>query len=103
MSSDVRDEHLRARPIKKYDIQLLLPAGHPLAGRSAVRLRDIADETFVEMPVGFGQREVVDDAFTRAELTRRVLIEVSDITTIPDYVAHGLGVAFLPSEFAKSS
>ncbi|MFI8952213.1 LysR substrate-binding domain-containing protein [Streptomyces sp. NPDC053750] len=70
---------------------------------SGVGLRDIADESFVDMPTGFGQRQIVEDAFTRAELSRRVLIEVSDITTIADYVAHGLGVALLPPDFAEAA
>ncbi|GHF20207.1 transcriptional regulator [Streptomyces spiralis] len=103
VGADIRDEHLRARGIKRYDIQLLVPAGHRLADRNDVRLRDIANESFVDMPTGFGQRQLVDDAFTRAELSRRVLIEVSDITTIADYVAHGLGVALLPPDFAEAA
>ncbi|MET9296626.1 LysR family transcriptional regulator [Streptomyces sp. NPDC003077] len=97
----VTDEHLKARPVKKYDVQLLVPAGHPLADRTSVRLRDIAAETFVDMPTGFGQRDLVDDAFAKADLPRRVLIEVSDITTIADYVAHGLGIALLPPDLAQ--
>ncbi|MGW7517711.1 LysR family transcriptional regulator [Streptomyces sp. NPDC054796] len=103
VGTEVRDKHLVAKAIKKYDLQLLVPADHPLAGRSAARLADIAGETFVDMPIGFGQRETVDHAFSRAELTRRVLIEVSDITTIPQYVANGLGIAFLSPEFAESA
>ncbi|WP_333752731.1 LysR family transcriptional regulator [Streptomyces sp. IBSBF 2394] len=103
VGADIRDEHLRARGIKRYDIQLLVPAGHRLADRNDVRLRDIVAESFVDMPTGFGQRQIVDDAFAKAELSRRVLIEVSDITTIADYVAHGLGVALLPPDFAEAA
>ncbi|MCT2593547.1 hypothetical protein LHJ74_27200 [Streptomyces sp. N2-109] len=66
-------------------------------------MREVADATFVDMPRGSGQRKLVDDAFTRAELARRVLIEVSDITSIPDHVAHGLGVAFLFPRVAKAA
>lgn len=67
-----------------------------------MRLKDVSGEPFVDMPTGFGQRQIVDDAFTRAKLSRRVLIEVPDITTIPDYVAHGLGVALVPPDFAEA-
>ncbi|MEU5272463.1 LysR family transcriptional regulator [Streptomyces hygroscopicus] len=101
VGAEIQDEHLRARPIKRYHVQLLVPAGHPLAGRGAVRLRDIAAQTFVDMPEGFGQRQLVDDAFAKAGLSRQVVIEVSDITTIADYVAHGLGVALLPPDLAE--
>ncbi|MBW8090987.1 LysR family transcriptional regulator [Streptomyces hygroscopicus subsp. hygroscopicus] len=101
VGAEIQDEHLRARPIKRYHVQLLVPAGHPLAGREAVRLRNIAAQTFVDMPEGFGQRQLVDDAFAKAGLSRQVVIEVSDITTIADYVAHGLGVALLPPDLAE--
>ncbi|RDG37921.1 LysR family transcriptional regulator [Streptomyces corynorhini] len=103
VGTDIKGEPLTARPLKRYHLQLLVPADHPLASRKSARLRDIAGEPFVDMPPGFGQRRLVDDAFTRAELARRVLIEVSDITTIADYVAHGLGVALLPPEFAAAA
>ncbi|MFE4255806.1 LysR substrate-binding domain-containing protein [Streptomyces sp. NPDC056910] len=97
----MRSGHLWASPIKRYPVQLLVSAGHPLAHRETVRLRDIAAETFVDMPEEFGQRRLADDAFTKAELSRRVVIEVFDITTIADYVAHGPGVALLPPDLVE--
>ncbi|GAA0451946.1 LysR family transcriptional regulator [Streptomyces olivaceiscleroticus] len=103
VGADIKDEQLRTRAIKQFDVQLLVPAGHRLSGRKSVRLRDVAKEPFVDMPPGFGQRQIVDDAFTRAELSRRVLIEASDITTIADFVAHNLGVALLPPDFAETA
>jgi DNA-binding transcriptional LysR family regulator len=102
VGAEIRDEQLRARPIKRFGIALLVPSDHPLADRRAVGLPDTTREVFVDMPAGFGQRRLVDDAFARAGLSRRVLIEVSDITTIADYVAHGLGVALLPPDFADA-
>jgi DNA-binding transcriptional LysR family regulator len=64
---------------------------------------NIAEETFIDMPPGFGQRAVVDEAFARHARTRAVLVEVTDLTTIPAYVAQGLGVAVLPAELANSA
>ncbi|GGY78698.1 hypothetical protein GCM10010300_22990 [Streptomyces olivaceoviridis] len=46
---------------------MLVPAGHPLADHKSVRLKDVAGEAFVDMPTGFGQRQIVHDAFTRAK------------------------------------
>ncbi|WP_232626550.1 LysR family transcriptional regulator substrate-binding protein [Streptomyces alfalfae] len=103
VGADITDALLRVRVIKKYQVQLLVPAGHRLALRKSVRLSDVAAEPFVDMPTGFGQRRLVDDAFTRAGLSRRVLIEVSDITTIAEYVSHGLGVALLPPDFTEAA
>ncbi|RBQ20533.1 LysR family transcriptional regulator [Spongiactinospora rosea] len=102
VGAEPHDEQLRVTPIKRYDVHLLVAESHPLAGRRSVRLEEIAEESFVEMPIGFGQREAADAAFAAADLTRHVLIEVPDITTIPQFVAHGLGVAFMPAAFAES-
>ncbi|MFJ6076362.1 LysR substrate-binding domain-containing protein [Streptomyces sp. NPDC093065] len=64
--------------------------------RQGVQLSDVADEPFIDVPAGSGQRQIVGAAFTEAELFRRVLIEVSGITTIADCVGHDLGVALPP-------
>jgi DNA-binding transcriptional LysR family regulator len=77
-------------------LDLVVPAGHPLAGRASVRIGELAGLDFVDSPVGYGNRTVADRAFAAAALTRRVTIEITDIATGPDFVRHGLGVALLP-------
>jgi DNA-binding transcriptional LysR family regulator len=77
-------------------LDLVVPAGHPLAGRASVRIGELAGLDFVDSPVGYGNRTVADRAFAAASLTRRVTIEITDVATGPDFVRHGLGVALLP-------
>jgi DNA-binding transcriptional LysR family regulator len=77
-------------------MDLVLPAGHPLAQASAVAVADLADYDFIDSPVGYGNRAVTDRAFASTGTTRRVTIEVTDIATAPAYVRHGLGIALLP-------
>src|SRR5258706_280897 len=74
----------------------LLPAGHPLAERPGVTLADLADEPFVDSPLGYGNRTEVDRGFAAAGLRRRVALEVADIATVQHYVRNGLGVALIP-------
>jgi DNA-binding transcriptional LysR family regulator len=74
----------------------LLPATHRLAGRRALRLADVADEPFIDMPRGFGNRVVMDRAFDASGLSRRVTVEVADLRTVPGYVRAGLGIAVIP-------
>src|SRR4051812_38431952 len=76
----------------------VLPDGHALAGKEPVSITDLLDDDFVEMPVGFGNRRVVDDWLRRAGLRRRVTLEVPDLSTVPAYVAAGLGVAVVPQQ-----
>jgi len=100
-AANLDDARLRVVPIRTYTLQVIVPPGHRLAGRAAVSMADVAEEVFIDMPPGFGQRTVVDAVFARHSLSRSVLVEVTDLTTIPAYVAHGLGVAVLPAELAS--
>ena len=87
---------LEVREIATVPFVVLLPSSHPLADRPGVRLEDLAEERFVDMPRGFGNRNMVDRAFDTVNLPRRVQVEVPELTTIPDYVRVGLGVAVVP-------
>ena len=79
---------------------LICAAKHPLANAEAVRLDALVNETFVDFPVGWGTRAVVDRAFATAGLDRQVSFEVADSTTAAGLVATGLGVAFIPASTA---
>lgn len=98
IGTNVTDPQVRVNPIRSYRLQLITPADHPLAGQGHVTLAEIAQEPFIDMPFGFGQRAVIDDAFAKQSLSRPVHVEVADLTTIPEYIVHGLGVALLPPE-----
>jgi DNA-binding transcriptional LysR family regulator len=87
---------VRIRQLLWRRLDLVLPAGHRLAGRSEIRIEDLADEPFVDFPIGYGNRVVVDRAFTAAGVDRHVAVEVTDLSTGADYVRQGLGVAILP-------
>ncbi len=87
---------LEIRELGTVPFVVLLPSSHPLAGKPDVRLDELAGERFVDMPRGFGNRTIVDRAFDNAGIARRVQVEVPELTTIPDYVRVGLGVAVVP-------
>ncbi|MFG1925479.1 LysR family transcriptional regulator [Cryptosporangium sp. NPDC048952] len=84
------------RDLADAPLDLVVPAGHPLAERNEVRLTDFADEPFVDFPVGYGNRAVTDRAFAAADLQRSVSIEIVNIGAGADFVRHGMGVALLP-------
>jgi DNA-binding transcriptional LysR family regulator len=99
----VADPRLRVTPIRSYVLQLVVPVTHPYATRRSVTLDEAGHEAFVDMPLGYGQRTVIDRALAQRSLERSVVVEVTDLTTIPRYVAHGLGVALLPAGLALGS
>ncbi|QXG75244.1 LysR family transcriptional regulator [Modestobacter sp. L9-4] len=94
------DPALVVQPLRTFTLAAFVPEGHPLADREAVGLADLAGEPFIEMPVGFAQRTIVDAAFADQQLQRWISVEVPDLSTIPQYVAHGVGVALLPTALA---
>jgi DNA-binding transcriptional LysR family regulator len=87
---------VRIRQLLWRRLDLVVPADHRLAGRASVRIEDLADEPFVDFPLGYGNRAVADRAFAAAGVERRVAIEVIDIGTGAAFVREGLGVAVLP-------
>jgi DNA-binding transcriptional LysR family regulator len=75
---------------------LLFPPDHLLAD-APLTLANLAGETWIDGPEGFGNRTIVDAAFTAAGLTREVALEVADSSWVPDFVAAGLGIGFVPT------
>ncbi|MDG4825411.1 LysR family transcriptional regulator [Asanoa sp. WMMD1127] len=69
---------------------------HPLAAERAVTLADLKNETFVDFPRGWGNREMIDRAFAAGGLSRDVPFEAADPEGALALVRNGLGVAFLP-------
>ncbi|WP_242657726.1 LysR family transcriptional regulator [Mycobacterium kubicae] len=86
---------LNARLIATAQLLLVVPAEHPLAAKTDVALADLAGMSFVDGPPGYGNRALVDNAFTAAGVTRTVALEVADIGTAAAYIRKGLGIGFL--------
>jgi DNA-binding transcriptional LysR family regulator len=69
---------------------------HRLADASSVTLDDLAGETFIDFPCGWGNRTMTDRAFAGAGITRNIPFEAPDQDTALGLVRNGLGVALLP-------
>ena len=93
---------LAVRPLAQEPLALICAAKHPLAGEKSVPLEALAEEAFIDFPVGWGTRAVVDRAFAAAGIDRQVSFEVADYATAAGLVGNGLGVAFVPTSTAAS-
>ena len=91
---------LAVRPLAHEPLMLICAAKHRLASEEAVRLEALAEETFVDFPVGWGTRTIVDRAFAAAGIDRQVAFEVADYGMATGLVGNGLGVAFVPTSAA---
>ncbi len=88
---------LQWRELATSRIVLVVREDHRLARRPSVSLDELAGEPFVDFPVGYGNRTVVDQVFAAERVGRHVAHEVADLTTGAQCVAEGLGIAFLPT------
>jgi LysR family carnitine catabolism transcriptional activator len=69
---------------------------HPLAGRSAVLLEDLAQWSVVCSPRGAGLRDTVEAAFDAQGLTLSVGHEANTFSTLVAMAEAGFGVTFVP-------
>jgi LysR family cys regulon transcriptional activator len=90
-------ENLVMMPCYRWNRSVLVPAGHPLAGRSRIRLEDIAGFPIVTYVFGFTGRSQLDRAFSAANLKPEVVFTATDADVIKTYVKLGLGVGIVAS------
>ncbi|MEV4615272.1 LysR family transcriptional regulator [Kitasatospora sp. NPDC049258] len=90
-------DDLRWTPLQDEPLCLLVPAGHPLAGRSQVAAAELAGEEFVALQPEYGLRQVADRLCAEAGFTPRIVLECTELSTLRTLVASGLGVAVVPA------
>jgi DNA-binding transcriptional LysR family regulator len=95
----LKDPDLDAVKFMSDELVVVAPAGHPLAARNALALRDLKDEPFIMREAGSGSRWAVEKAAHRAGVTLRTEMELGSNGAIKHAVESGLGLAVL-SRFA---
>ena len=77
-----------------------VPAGHPLAKRRRVTLRDLSAHPIVCMPPGTGLRTVFDQSCAAQRVHPVIALQASAADAIADLATRGLGVAILSDSMA---
>lgn len=93
------DEGLAVQAVLDEDLMVALPSGHPLATRRKVPLLALSIEPFVlfSRTVGAGLHDEIISACRLAGFSPRVVQEASQLTSIVNLVAAGLGVSIVPA------
>ena len=97
LSLPIADPNLESTPFMDDELVLVVPAGHPLAGRADLTLRDFTGESFLMREPGSGTRLAVEMAARRAGVSLQVGMELGSNGAIKHAVEAGLGVAVLSS------
>ena len=77
-------------------LQLALHREHPLAAKEDIRLEDLVDETWIDVPLATSGGHVAARACAQAGFVPRVAFESDDYTAIRELVGTGAGIALLP-------
>ncbi len=91
----LKDPDLEAVKFMSDELVVVAPAGHPLARRDGLALRDLKDEPFVMRESGSGTRWAVEKAAHRAGFSLRAEMELGSNGAIKHAVESGLGLAVL--------
>ncbi|TYP79118.1 LysR family transcriptional regulator [Paenibacillus methanolicus] len=79
------------------EIVVAVPAGHPLADRAQVSLKELKQESFITLPPGSSLRETTDAFCRLAGYSPLIRFESDDPATVRGLIRAGQGVAFLPA------
>jgi DNA-binding transcriptional LysR family regulator len=91
------DRRYDQQPLVEDPLDLLVPAGHRLAGRASAALRELAEDPWVvPAPGSCDHRDVVMVACAAAGFSPDVTHHAVEWSATCALVAHGLGIALIP-------
>lgn len=85
------------------DVVIALPTGHPLSKQRSLAIGDLADEPWVLFTrvIGSGLYDEIISACQRAGFSPRIEQQASQVTSIVNLVAAGLGVSMVPESMKQ--
>ena len=99
---DVVRPGLERRVLFTEDLVLGVDPKHRISNRTSVRLEQLGDEPFVAFRAGSAFRDTVLGALREVGITPHVAFESSDLATVRNLAARGLGVALMPRSLAAA-
>jgi Transcriptional regulator len=94
-------QDLRLTRLGRTPFVTIVPPEHSLAGHTEVTWEELTERPFIDSPMGFGNRDLLDQQISQLGLRRQVAIEAPDATAIPRLVERGAGVAVVPGFVAE--
>ncbi|MFT7721831.1 MAG: LysR family transcriptional regulator [Roseateles sp.] len=86
---------LRVEPVLQADEVALLPAGHALAAKARLALKDFAGQDFVSLAADDPYRLEIDARFDAAGIARRLRVQTHSAVAVCELVRAGLGLAIV--------
>jgi len=83
-------------PLVQQEIVAAVPADHPLASKTAVRVRDLSPYPMISFSQNSGLRPLIDQILSNAHIQPKIAYEVEEDHTMAGFVCHNMGVALMP-------
>jgi len=96
----VTQNYLKVVPIFEDELQVVVPAKHPLAKRSSVSVEELAGEPLI-FPKGGHTRELLEKIFRRYRNQLQISMELASVESIKKFVSAGLGISLLSRSYAE--
>ena len=96
------DASLKSISVLNDELVLVVAPDHRLAGRSAISIRDLADETFIAHNAPSPYRKRVIESFDKYDTRLNISVELPSLEAIKRLVETGIGVALVPKLTAKA-
>ena len=96
----VTQNNLKVMPIFEDELQVVVPAKHPLAKRAAVKIEDLVPEPLI-FPKGGHTRELLDKIFRKYQHQLHISMELASVESIKKFVGAGLGISLLSRTYAE--
>ncbi|MGV0814740.1 LysR family transcriptional regulator [Mycolicibacterium boenickei] len=77
-------------------LDVVVPPGHRLAGRSQVRLADLADENWIGVEGGLMVDDVLNSIAILSGVHPRITQRINDFRVVEELVHAGIGIALMP-------
>ncbi|MBB6446208.1 LysR family transcriptional regulator [Bacillus benzoevorans] len=96
-TSPIIGDYIEWVPLREEEIFLSIPADHRLAKHKTIDLREVSNERFINLPKGYGFRDITDKFCKEVGFTPNVAIEVEESWAIQQLVELGHGISFIPN------
>lgn len=78
------------------ELFVIVQTNHPLAARKSIRLKEIANESFIALKKGYALRKTTDEIFENEGLKPVISFEGDEVATVAGFISAGLGYSILP-------
>jgi LysR family hydrogen peroxide-inducible transcriptional activator len=102
MALPIAPDGLTTRQLYDEDFTVALPDHHPLAAKSAIKVRDLKGQTLLLLEDGHCLRDQALEVCSRVDVREAEDFRATSLETLRQMVAAGLGITLLPQTAVES-